>query len=242
MLEAYGLSKRYNSHPALDNLNLEVGAGEIFCLLGANGAGKTTTIHLFLNFIQPSAGIAKIGGFDTNRDADQARRLVAYLPENVALYPRLSGLENLDYFSRLAGHSYKKPQLRSFLLAAGLPELALDRPVSGYSKGMRQKVGIAIACAKNAKVFLLDEPTSGLDPQASYEFSNLLRGLAETGVAILMATHDLFRVKETGTRAGIMKAGKLLTILNTAETSALELEQIYLQYMQADLAIAESTV
>ncbi|MFA5985000.1 MAG: ABC transporter ATP-binding protein [Methylococcaceae bacterium] len=235
MLEACGLSKRYNTHLALDDLNLKIGAGEIFCLLGANGAGKTTTIHLFLNFIQPSAGVAKVGGYDANCNPGLARRLIAYLPENVALYPRLSGTENLNYFSSLSGWRYSKAQLREFLLAAGLPEQALDRPVSGYSKGMRQKVGIAIACAKEAKIFLLDEPTSGLDPQASFEFSNLLRNLAKSGVAILMATHDLFRVKETGTRAGIMKSGKLLTVLNTAETSAIELEQLYLQHMQADL-------
>jgi len=237
MLEACELSKSYGSNRALDALNLHVVPGEIFCLLGANGAGKTTTIHLFLNFITASSGVAKIGGFDVSRDTGQARQLVAYLPENVALYPRLSGVENLDYFSRLSGQRYSKPQLRNFLMAAGLPEEAADRPISGYSKGMRQKVGIAIACAKEAKVLLLDEPTSGLDPQASYEFSNLLLNLAESGVAILMATHDLFRVKETGHRAGIMKGGKLLTVLNTNETSASELEQIYLDYMQAGLRV-----
>jgi ABC-2 type transport system ATP-binding protein len=242
MLEACELSKSYGSNRALDALNLHVAPGEIFCLLGANGAGKTTTIHLFLNFITACSGVAKIGGFDVSRDTEQARHLVAYLPENVALYPRLSGVENLDYFSRLSGQRYTKPQLRNFLSAAGLPEEAADRPIASYSKGMRQKVGIAIACAKEAKVLLLDEPTSGLDPQASYEFSNLLLNLAESGVAILMATHDLFRVKETGNRAGIMKGGKLLTVLNTAETSASELEQLYLDYMQAGLRVAEAVL
>ena len=240
MLEACDLSKSYGSNCALDALNLRIAPGEIFCLLGANGAGKTTTIHLFLNFIAASSGSARIGGFDVSRDTDQARRLVAYLPEQVALYPRLSGIENLDYFSRLSGHRYAKNQLRHFLLAAGLSEEAAGRPVASYSKGMRQKVGIAIACAKEAKVLLLDEPTSGLDPQASYEFSNLLRNLADSGVAILMATHDLFRVKETGHRAGIIKAGKMLVLLNTAETSATELERIYLEYMQAGLSMVEA--
>jgi ABC-2 type transport system ATP-binding protein len=224
----------------LDTLNLKVEPGEIFCLLGANGAGKTTTLHLFLNFITASTGVARIGGYDVSRNSDQARRLVAYLPEQVALYPRLSGIENLDYFSRLSGHCYPKKQLRNFLLATGLSEEAVERPVVGYSKGMRQKVGIAIACAKEAKVLLLDEPTSGLDPQASYEFSSLLRNLAESDVAILMATHDLFRVKETGTRAGIMKSGKMLAMLNIADISAVELEQLYLSHMQAELSLAEA--
>ncbi|CAD6878848.1 ABC transporter, ATP-binding protein [Methylomonas albis] len=242
MLEACELSKAYGANLALNALNLRVAPGEIFCLLGANGAGKTTTIHLFLNFIAPSVGVARIGGFDVSRDTGQARQMVAYLPENVALYPRLSGVENLDYFSRLSGHRYAKKQLRNFLMAAGLLEEAADKPVANYSKGMRQKVGIAIACAKEAKVLLLDEPTSGLDPQASYEFSNLLRTLADSGVAILMATHDLFRVKESGHRAGIMKGGKMLTVLNTGEISAAELERIYLQYMQAGLHVAEAAL
>ncbi|WP_347987630.1 ATP-binding cassette domain-containing protein [Methylomonas sp. AM2-LC] len=108
MLEACELSKSYGSNPALDALNLKIEPGEIFCLLGANGAGKTTTIHLFLNFIAASSGSARIGGYDVCKETDQARRLVAYLPEQVALYPRLTGIENLDYFSRLSGHSYPK--------------------------------------------------------------------------------------------------------------------------------------
>jgi len=235
MLEACELSKNYGATRALDALNLKVEPGEIFCLLGANGAGKTTTIHLFLNFISPSSGIARINGVDVARKTDQSRCLIAYLPEQVALYPRLSGIENLDYFSRLSSHRYNKKQLCAFLVAAGLSEVAAERPVASYSKGMRQKVGIAIALAKEARVLLLDEPTSGLDPAASYEFSGLLLKLAQSGVAILMATHDLFRVKETGTRAGIMKSGKMVDLLNTAELSTADLERIYLEHMQADL-------
>ncbi|WP_426992494.1 ABC transporter ATP-binding protein [Methylomonas sp. CM2] len=239
MIEARELTKHYGAIRALDALNLQVAPGEIFCLLGANGAGKTTTIHLFLDFIKPSAGVARIAGLDVNQNPDRVRQRVAYLPENVALYPRLSGLENLDYFSRLSGHRYDKTRLRDFLCRAGLPDEAVERPVAAYSKGMRQKVGIAMACAKEAQVLLLDEPTSGLDPQAAYEFSNLLVKLANAGVAILMATHDLFRVKETGHRAGIMKAGQLLTVLKTADTSAADLERIYLDYMRAGLRAAE---
>ncbi|NOT13715.1 MAG: ABC transporter ATP-binding protein [Methylococcaceae bacterium] len=238
MLEAQNLTKHYNGTCALDALNLKVEAGEVFCLLGANGAGKTTTIHLFLNFIKPSSGKAIINGLDVNRMPDEIRRLVAYLPEQVALYPRLSGLENLDYFSRLSGHRYNNKQLLAFLVESGLSEEASSRPVRSYSKGMRQKVGIAIALAKEVKVLLLDEPTSGLDPQASYEFSNLLQKLARSGVAVLMATHDLFRVKETGMRAGIMRSGKMVALLDTSELSSTELEQVYLTHMQAGLSVA----
>jgi ABC-2 type transport system ATP-binding protein len=205
MLEAINLTKRYAGILALDGLNLQVQRGEIFCLLGANGAGKTTTINLFLNFITPTSGLAKVDGYSVTEHCEAIRRLVAYLPEQVMLYPRLTGLENLDYFSRLAGLRYKPAQQRVFLERCGLAPQAADRQVGTYSKGMRQKVGLAIALAKQAKALLLDEPTSGLDPQASFEFSETLSALAQTGVAVLMATHDLFRVKESGTRAGIMK-------------------------------------
>ncbi len=235
MLEAISLTKDYGAHRALDALNLRVKPGDVYCLLGANGAGKTTTINLFLNFLTPTAGVARIDGLDATKFPQEIRSRVAYLPEQVMLYPRFSGLENLDYFSRLSGLRYHEAALLDFLQTAGLAPDAAPRPLSGYSKGMRQKVGIAIALARHAKALLLDEPTSGLDPQASYEFSKLIQQLAGAGVAILMATHDLFRVKETGTRAGIMKAGRLAAELDTRELDAAELERIYLAHMHADV-------
>lgn len=141
--------------------------------------------------------------------------------------------ENLAYFSELAGHRYVEGALRGFLLEAGLQAEAHDRRVANYSKGMRQKVGIAIALAKQAKALLLDEPTSGLDPSASHEFSQLLRKLRERGVAILMATHDLFRAKEDATRVGIMRHGKLAHVLTADEIRRTNLEQLYLEAMAA---------
>jgi ABC-2 type transport system ATP-binding protein len=145
----------------------------------------------------------------------------------------LTGLENLEYFTSLAGKSdYTPGDLRRFLLDAGLQAAAIDRRVSGYSKGMRQKVGIALATAKRAEVLLLDEPTSGLDPQASNEFSELLTTLSGEGVAILMATHDLFRAKETGSRVGIMKHGRLVAEMTTDEIGHADLEKIYLEHIR----------
>ena len=239
MLEAINLTKDYGAHRALDALGLTVKAGEVYCLLGANGAGKTTTINLFLNFIAPTCGLARIDGLDVTKFPREARSRVAFLPEQVMLYPRLSGLENLDYFGRLAGLRHDRQTLLEFLHRAGLQRDAAERPLGSYSKGMRQKVGIAIALARRVKALLLDEPTSGLDPQASYEFSRLIQQLAAANVAILMATHDLFRVKETGTRAGIMKAGRLVAELETQALTAAELERIYLQHMHADASNAE---
>jgi ABC-2 type transport system ATP-binding protein len=232
MLEATKLTKRYNGVVALDSLDLRVEPGEVFCLLGANGAGKTTTINLFLNFIAPTSGEATINGIDVTKQPLETKKHLAYIPETVMLYRNLSGLENLEYFAALAGRpDYTRAQLLAFFREVDLPENAPDRRVSTYSKGMRQKVGIAIALAKGAKALLLDEPTSGLDPKASNEFSDLLRRMSKAGVAVLMATHDLFRAKESGTRVGIMKHGKLVAVHGTHEFSHTDLERLYLEHM-----------
>jgi ABC-2 type transport system ATP-binding protein len=245
MLEAIGLSKRYNGTLALDSLNLKVSVGEIFCLLGANGAGKTTTINLFLGFAEPTGGRALIRGLDVSTNARETKKYVAYIPEQVMLYPNLSGIENLEYFSALSGNGhYNRDQLLRFFSQVGLQKEAADHRVHTYSKGMRQKVGIAIALAKMAEALLLDEPTSGLDPKAANEFSELLKKLSGEGVAVLMTTHDLFRAKQTGTRVGIMRYGKLVSTLNTREVGHAELEQIYLEHMndEAFTALAQSEV
>lgn len=232
MLEAIDLSKSYNGTCALERLNLEVKRGEVFCLLGANGAGKTTTINLFLGFLQPNGGSARVAGLEVSKHLLESRRAVAYIPEQVMLYGNFSGMENLAYFSELAGHKYRQDDLAHFLSEAGLQKDAAERRVSTYSKGMRQKVGLAIALAKQAKAILMDEPTSGLDPKASNEFSGLVQKLSQNGVAVLMATHDLFRAKEVAHRVGIMKHGRLVATLDTADISHLDLEKIYLEHMR----------
>jgi ABC-2 type transport system ATP-binding protein len=232
MLEAVHLTKRYNGVTALDDLTLSILPGDVFCLLGANGAGKTTTINLFLNFVEPTSGTARINGVDVKEQPLETKKYLAYIPETVMLYRNLTGLENLEYFSALAGHpDYTRMQLLDFLHQVGLDAAAADKRVGVYSKGMRQKVGIAIALAKNAKALLLDEPTSGLDPKAANEFSSLLTRLSREGVAVLMATHDLFRAKESGTRVGIMKHGRLVRTLATDEVGHADLERIYLEHM-----------
>ena len=231
MLEATELSKSYNGNVALSGLNLKIEPGEIFCLLGANGAGKTTTINLFLNFISPSSGTAKINQLDVVQHSLETKKYLAYIPEQVMLYRNLTGLENLEYFTSLAGERYSQGQLLGFLKEAGLAAEAAGKRISAYSKGMRQKVGIAIAIAKRAKALLLDEPTSGLDPKASNEFSELMKKMSDSGAAILVATHDLFRAKESGTRVGIMKHGRLVATLRTEEIGHADLERIYLEHM-----------
>ncbi len=151
MLEAVELTKSYDGAVALDHLNLKIEAGEVFCLLGANGAGKTTTINLFLNFVAPTSGSARIKGMDAAAAPLETKRHLAYIPEQVMLYRNLTGLENLEYFSALAGQDhYQRADLLAFLKERGLPEAAAGQRLSTYSKGMRQKVGIAIALAKKA--------------------------------------------------------------------------------------------
>ncbi|MDR6197698.1 ATP-binding cassette domain-containing protein [Siphonobacter sp. SORGH_AS_0500] len=229
MIEAKNLTKRYGNHTAVNKLDLLIQPGEIFALLGQNGAGKTTTINLFLGFVKPSEGSAFINGISVADQPQEIKPYLAYIPETVMLYPNLTGIENLKYFSSLAGFAYSREELGSLLSAAGLQVQAFDQQLSGYSKGMRQKVGIAIAVAKKAKALLLDEPTSGLDPKASNEFSEIIQTLASKGTAILMTTHDIFRAKEVASRIGIMKEGVLQSIINADTISANELESLYLK-------------
>ena len=229
MLIAENLSKTYWDYKALNNLNLKLNKGEIFALLGQNGAGKSTTINIFLGFVKPTEGVAKINGISVVDHPEETKKYIAYIPETVLLYPNLTGVENLKFFSSLAGFDYDNEALTNFLSKAGLQSDAHHNRLGGYSKGMRQKVGIAIAIAKKAKVLLLDEPTSGLDPKASNEFSEILKELASEGTTIFMATHDIFRAKEVADRIGIMKRGNLISEINADEISANELEKLYLQ-------------
>lgn len=231
MIETIGLTKKYGDFTALNNLDLRVNPGEIYCLLGANGAGKSTTIGLLLDFIKPSAGLARINGLNVSEDPLSVKRLISYIPENLMLYPKLTGIENLDFFCQLSGKKYSKTVLLDFLIASGLAESFASRRVEVYSKGMRQKVGIALTLAKDSKVLLLDEPTSGLDPKSSNEFGALLQNMAEKNVAILMATHDLFRAKQTGTHIGIMKAGTLVDSMQVSAVGSSELEELYMSHM-----------
>jgi ABC-2 type transport system ATP-binding protein len=233
MITVESLTKRFNGTVAVDGLSFAVHPGELFALLGPNGAGKTTTINCLLGFLTPEEGRLSVAGIDAVADADGARRQLAYIPEQVSLYGNFSAVENLEYFSRLAGQRYNAAELRALLAATGLEPGVHDTRMSRYSKGMRQKVGIAIALAKQAKALVLDEPTSGLDPSAAHEFGTLLRKLRERGVAILMATHDLFRAQEDASRVGIMRHGRLAQTVAGADLKGANLERLYLEALRS---------
>ena len=229
ILQITNLTKEFSNHKALNNLNLAVNKGEIFCLLGQNGAGKTTTINILLGFTDATSGEAKINNVVVKPNEVATKKFVAYIPEVVQLYGNLDGIENLDFFSRLAGFKYSKEILIGFLSKAGLQTEAHPKRLSTYSKGMRQKVGIAIALAKNADVILMDEPTSGLDPKATAEFTKICKVLSADGKTIFMATHDIFNAVNVGTRIGIMKQGALVHTVDTSDITASELQQLYLE-------------
>lgn len=210
VLEIRDVVTGYGDATILNGLNLAIHAGEIHALLGANGAGKTTTLNLLLGFIQPRSGQVRVHGIDPATNPAAARRQVAYIPENVALYGHLSARENIAYLLGLAGQAEDSSAIGESLSAAGLDSAAHDRRVSGFSKGMRQKVSIALALARKVPALLLDEPTSGLDPQATTEFNRLLGVLRGQGVAILMVTHDLLGAADIADRIGFLRGGRLV--------------------------------
>jgi len=236
ILKADDLSKRYEDGVlALDHLNLEVRAGEVYCLLGANGAGKTTTINLFLNFIPPTTGTCFVNGVDVTKDPLEAKRYVAFVSENVMLYGNFTARQNLDFFAKLGGRAeLAKDDYYQVMRRVSLQEKAFDQRVKNFSKGMRQKLGISIAIIKNAPAILLDEPTSGLDPKAATEFLEIMDELKTEGKGILMSTHDIFRAKEIGDRVGIMKEGRLVMERTRQELQYEDLVKIYIDYMKSE--------
>ena len=234
MLQAKDLTKRYeDGQLALDALSLEIQPGEIFFLLGANGAGKTTTINLFLNFIEPTSGKAIIDGIDVMEQPLETKKHIAYVSENVMLYGNFTARQNLDFFARLGGkNNLTKKDYYDIMRKVGLQEEAFEKKLKTFSKGMRQKVGLAIAIIKDAGNILMDEPTSGLDPKSASELMQVLMHMRHAGKSILMCTHDIFRAKSVADRVGIMKEGRLVMIRTREESLQDDLERIYLNYMQ----------
>lgn len=231
VLHVESMSVDRGARRVIHALDLRVAPGEVYALLGGNGAGKTTTLGALLGFVRPSAGKVSVAGLDPARSPDEARQLLAYLPENVALYPYLSGLENLRYFAALSGREPGIPECTALLSAAGLDAAWHAQRTSKYSKGMRQKVGLAIAAAKSARALLLDEPTSGLDPAAANALALTIRAAARGGTAILMASHDLFNVHQVADRIGILHEGRLVAELPGRSHGLLELERAYIAHV-----------
>lgn len=234
MLQTINLTKHYEDRKlALDALNLEVNKGEIFFLLGANGAGKTTTINLFLNFIDPTNGTALINGIDVTADPLETKKYVSFVSENVMLYGNFTARQNLDFFAKLGGKTkLTKTDYYTMLHKVGLQDEAFEKKLKLFSKGMRQKVGLAIALIKDADNILLDEPTAGLDPKAAAELVSILKEQRSLGKTILMCTHDIFRAKELADRVGIMKEGRLILEMKRVDFLKKDIERLYIDMIE----------
>ncbi|PSO55639.1 MAG: ABC transporter ATP-binding protein [Actinobacteria bacterium QS_5_72_10] len=216
-----GLTKRYEGATVVDTLSVEVAAGEVFGLLGPNGAGKTTTILMLLGLTEPSAGTVRVCGFDPTRQALAVRRRVGYLPDDVGFYSTLTGRQNLGFTARLNRLNGETAQRRidELLTRVGLLEAA-DSRVATYSKGMRQRLGIADVLIKDPEVVVLDEPTAGIDPRGTVEVLELVEDLAAEGVTVLLASHLLQQVQQTCHRIGIFVGGGMVASGTVDELAA----------------------
>lgn len=207
MIEVRDLVKRFGDKSAVDHLTLSVEPGQLYALLGGNGAGKTTTIHMVLGLIPYDEGKITVDGVEVKPGV---RPRAAFVPEVVDLYPDLDPMETLELFTSVAGVTADDTKKREALLNAGLAEDDHRRRLRVFSKGMRQKVALAIADLQGARALLLDEPTSGLDPRAAAQLLERLSALKSEGAAILMSTHDVYTVSTVADRIGILDRGKLV--------------------------------
>lgn len=209
-LQADSLHLTRSGKQILSGISFAVNAGEVYALLGGNGAGKSTTLLSFLGFLTPSSGYVRVNEKDVHADIAAARKQIAYLPESASLYAHLNARENINYFLQLAESTATESSVEAALDRVSLATDARGRKLRDYSKGMRQKVTIALAILRDTDILLLDEPTSGLDPNAIDEFHQIVRRLADSGKAILMVTHDVYGACQVADKIGLLHNGSLV--------------------------------
>lgn len=212
IIELEGLTKYYGSVKAVDNLDLKIDKGEIFGLLGPNGAGKTTTILMMLGLAEPTSGNARVCGINATSDPIEVKRRVGYLPDSVGFYDGMTALENLRYIGRLNGIADDELEERATMMLeiVGL-QSEMHKKTAAYSRGMKQRLGLADVLIKNPEVIILDEPTLGIDPSGVREFLNLIHQLSrQQGLTVLVSSHHLHQVQQVCDRVGIFVEGKLL--------------------------------
>ena len=235
VIELTGLTKRYGDFTAVDNLDLNIRKGEIFGLLGPNGAGKSTTILMILGLTEPTAGNVSVCGINSTTSPVEVKRKVGYLPEDVGFYEDMTGMENLIYTAELNGIplSEASEKAASLLHRVGLGN-ETEKRTGKYSKGMRQRLGLADVLIKDPEIIILDEPTSGIDPTGVQDFIHLIRHLShENGLTVLFSSHHLHQVQQLCDRVGLFGKGRLLTLIdiNELHNKPGELEEVYNHYL-----------
>jgi ABC-2 type transport system ATP-binding protein len=239
VVETFNLTKKYGRETVVAGLNLQVRAGEIFGFLGPNGAGKTTTLLMLLGLSEPTAGSAKVLGLDPVKEPLAVKSQVGYLPENTGFYGDLTALENLAYVAELNRLENPKELLVETLKLVGLNDVQ-NRQVAAFSRGMRQRLGLAEVLIKKPKLIFLDEPTLGLDPDGIATILELIERLPkELGLSVILSSHLLHLVGRVANRVAILKKGRLLalgSIDDLAKEAGLEpnLEDVYRRYFRAD--------
>jgi len=243
LIEMKDLSKVYNNHKAVDQVSFHIEEGEVFGFLGPNGAGKTTTLLMLMGLTRPSGGWARVCGLDPVRQAKEVKAQVGYLPENVGFYGDLDAVQCLEYIADLNGLARHEAgdKIRDVLEVVGLKE-SMRKKVGTFSRGMRQRLGVAEVLLKDPKVMFLDEPTLGLDPDGAIRLMDLIQSLnQERRMTVLLSSHNLYQVQKISHRVGIMIGGKMVAegSIETlgreklgVEGEAYSLEEIYMKYFQ----------
>ena len=235
VIETSGLTKRYGQLTAVDNLNLAIKKGEIYGLLGPNGSGKTTTILMLLGLTEPSAGQVRVLGLDPARQPLSVKAHVGYLPDSVGFYDNLTARENLIYIAKLNGlkraEAYRR--IDAALERIGLKQVA-EKPVGEFSRGMRQRLGVAELIIKEPQIIIMDEPTLGLDPEATRSFLELIRNLKEDGITFLLSSHLLQQVQSVCDRVGLFRNGRIVLEGTVSELARQVLGDAYRIFVEVE--------
>jgi ABC-2 type transport system ATP-binding protein len=240
VIETHGLTKRYRNVVAVDDLNLAVRRGEVFGLLGPNGSGKTTTILMLLGLTEPSAGTVRVLGLDPARQPLSVKARAGYMPDEVGFYDELTARENLIYIAKLNGlpraEAYQR--IDRALASVGLSEFA-DWRVGTFSRGMRQRLGVADVLIKEPQLIIMDEPTQGLDPEGAREFLEIIRDLKRQGITVLLSSHLLYQVQAVCDRVGLFQRGRMVLEGTVYELAQRVLGSAYRIHVEADGPAAE---
>ena len=236
LLVADNLTVSRGGRQVLDSVSFSVEKGNVYALLGGNGAGKSTTLLTLLGLITPTSGEARVNGLRVAENAERVRQSVAYLPESANLYPHLTARENVSYFLALARVSRSTTDIETAFDKVALAAEARGRRLAGYSKGMRQKVAIALSILRETPILLLDEPTSGLDPIAVDEFNSLISTLAAQGATVLMVTHDVYGACHVARSVGLLRRGRLVAAFDAPADGQFDAETLHRAFAEGAAA------